>query len=643
MQINGRRGFANKIHLQERQVYIRDASFDSPFNKKVEGSEQGESSKPTPSTPAPPTPASVETTTELLSSMVSLVSLSSDQLAGAHATQVHSSPEDMEFNRIKTTYANMNGDFAPEAMASTYLSATPSLDTAAFSLASSAEAAAIDANFEVVDGTTIFFDAPPQTSDSNDSSKNIEATAMSDLKVVVTEVPQKADASTQPPKTEKPAAPLEVADLSMSSPPVDAKGAIPEVEKTSPQAFNEAPSTAPPTNPSAVPVAPPKVEASLVNEAQVAVEPTAVESEEVQDASPETETARDPEPDPKLEKEVTEQVENLQDVAEVQETDAEGKDVVSLPVPEADANKDPEYDQPKEVKESDQENEVETGPDAGSDEKSPTSDDQTQKVDDQSAPESSNAGNEVPETTSDAEAVIVDDQSDKEVESSEAKVIEGKPQAEIEVPQPDLKFEEPEKPKPDKESNEEVHELVLDFKKDGHDAPSEHSKDQVTQPPSPDVSHAGVSDKIIEAPVTEEPVAEKVLEEVEKKEAVTEKLGEPELKLAKVEETTSETVTEAPDTGFFGNFFGSSEPDQIPTSTEAIPVEPAAPSFENPSVITETVPNFDQTLPSFSSDEIKFYEPGQVPENFASTSAPGFEEARTNSDLLSNNLGKVEG
>jgi len=327
-QINGRRGFANKRNIQERQILVREPSFDSLFNT-VEGvptqqqqpsveqtpsenveklsvenaeitvddspppsteepavavtdtpdtqghAEQGESLKPS---GPPPTPASAEITTELLSSMVSLVSLPPEQLAGAHATQVHSSPEDMEFNRIKTTYANMNGDFAPEALASSILSATPALEKTSLLFSSSVAAAASiepsDQGFEVVDGTTIFFNAQPPSDGEDVSSKVDEEirpsmTAATDLNIVVTqsqdqleggkteELPNIDDNVIQPSSSLEHQASASVVDSEQR--------ATPEVEKTPPQAFNEAPSTPPPSNSNAPSVAPPVIEAAASN------------------------------------------------------------------------------------------------------------------------------------------------------------------------------------------------------------------------------------------------------------------------------------------------------------------------------------------------------------------------------------------
>ena len=237
--------------------------------------EQGESLKPS---GPPPTPASAEITTELLSSMVSLVSLPPEQLAGAHATQVHSSPEDMEFNRIKTTYANMNGDFAPEALASSILSATPALDKTSLLFSSSSVAAAAsiessDQDFEVVDGTTIFFNAQPPSDGANVSSKitideeiRPSMTTAAELNIVVTQSQEQLEGG----KTEQ----LQKIDENLIQPSSSLEHqasaslveseqkATPEVEKTPPQAFNEAPSTPPPSNSNAPSVAPPVIEAA---------------------------------------------------------------------------------------------------------------------------------------------------------------------------------------------------------------------------------------------------------------------------------------------------------------------------------------------------------------------------------------------
>jgi hypothetical protein len=727
--------------------------------------------------------------------MVSLVSLSPDQLAGAHATQVHSSPEDMEFNRIKTTYANMNGDFAPEAMASTFLSATPALDTLSLSLSASADASVVDADFEVVDGTTIFFDSPPQTSDNNGSSKSIEPTVMNDLNVVVTEAPPKPEAS---PKTEIPVQadkdgirPSSRVDY-QPSPSVSASN--PEVEKTSPQAFNEAPSTAPPTNPAAPSAASaqPKVDASQVDIQPEKVEPTNVEA----DSKSGKQLSEDPKGEEKVQ--VGQEEEQRKEIPSPEELKEKGEDVEMT----KELKKVPEK---KIIDESELTNEVETGEVPGNAEKLSSEERKEMFVqDDNKSPKegTESLGNDGEEKLEEihTEKVKVDNEAIKE--------------------EPDIDTSSETKYEGESSNNEKAHELALEFKKDGK--VPEPPKDELLQPldqksveesenasedlvtknlsvkvvpenvmtqaenvsveavsenvtPTDNASveeisenvtltenasveevaaenvvtqteNASVEDvpenvvtqtenaSVLEVPEnvtqtenasveevpenvvtqTEGVTAEKVMTQTEKEsvedvpenvtndrdEKVTENSVDKESNqvqnenmdlenvtgdvsgregATEVVEPTPESVTEAPisseSTGFFGNFFGSSEPDRIPTSTEYVPtstesvptstesvptstesvptstesiptstesvptVEEPLPNFENPSVTTEASSTFDQPPLSFSSDEIKFYNPGQVPEDFLTN--PAFDETRQSSDQLGNNVGKT--
>ena len=86
---------------------------------------QGESTTPSPSSPQisregniPSNHDSPNTLNDNESGSFSQVLATSAStltaMAGAHATQVNSSPEDMEFNRIKSTYTNLQGDFILE-------------------------------------------------------------------------------------------------------------------------------------------------------------------------------------------------------------------------------------------------------------------------------------------------------------------------------------------------------------------------------------------------------------------------------------------------------------------------------------------------------------------------------------------------
>ena len=103
-------------------------------------------------------------------------------VAGAHATQVNTSPEDMEFNRIKSSYVNTQGEFvlenvasmASEVIVSSIMAASPVVSmasmtsTAAASVASMTSAmvsptsalftSAQELDYEIIDGTKIYND-----------------------------------------------------------------------------------------------------------------------------------------------------------------------------------------------------------------------------------------------------------------------------------------------------------------------------------------------------------------------------------------------------------------------------------------------------------------------------------------------------
>ena len=179
----------------------------------------------------------------------------------------------MEFNRIKTTYANMNGDFAPEALASSILSATPALEPTSRLFSSSVVAAAasidksIEQDFEVVDGTTLFFNAQPPSAEnvSVKTADVIQPTMTADLSIAVTKgledleagkaASNKNDVKTVEPDVDladrpaiQPSSSLDY-QASASKVETDLPKSTAEVEKTSAQAFNEAPSTPPPASP----------------------------------------------------------------------------------------------------------------------------------------------------------------------------------------------------------------------------------------------------------------------------------------------------------------------------------------------------------------------------------------------------------
>lgn len=76
-----------------------------------------------------------------------LATASLTSIAGAHATQVNASPEDMEFNRIKSTYANVQGEFVLDHN----VVASPTLSSMSTSVMSSVD-------YEIIDGTKIYND-----------------------------------------------------------------------------------------------------------------------------------------------------------------------------------------------------------------------------------------------------------------------------------------------------------------------------------------------------------------------------------------------------------------------------------------------------------------------------------------------------
>ena len=724
IQINGRRGFANKIHLQERQILVRDAPFDSPFNKKdPKGSEQGESSsKPNPTSPSPPIPAPAEVTTELLSSMVSLVSLSPGQLAGAHATQVHSSPEDMEFNRIKSTYANMNGDFAPEAMAGSLLSATPALESTSLSFAPSVDVNTLEADFEVVDGTTIFFDAQPQTSDNNGSSKSIAPTLMADVDVVVTKVPETNEF---PSKTDEPAQ-AEIRPSSSieyrSSPSVDAP--TPEVEKTSPQAFNEAPSTAPPINPGApsAAAAQPVVQASHVDVQMKTVEPTTAEEtqtqkpkleetnvEESQTDSPQIEETKREDSQTVVEDILTEKPFEKEIIAEkpfekeiivekpfekeiIAEKPLEGEIIVEKaiheeiltdkptltdtisnenfektkteqPTSEASKTDDPQEDEVKIENGIVDENKHEVvkvledvvNDEASTEENTAQVEKQTEDNIDLNLIESEKDESEGSLSKEERKRIIREELLNVQPDVKEGEAVVLEKSQETEAPKGVIEnkgdiIEENKVIESEKDGNdavlndaatskinkETVHELVLDFKKNEK---SEYFPTEVTQP------HTSIEK--VDPNLTEQTKSEATEEMVPEKlvtvESVPDKVNEGPSSAEIVELTSERATTDTPvTTGFFGDFFGSPEPDQIPSTTETVPtLAEVVPALENSSATTETNLNFDQPPPlSFSSDEIKFYEPGQAPDKFATSFEESNSGSAQSSDYLSNSLGK---
>ena len=143
----------------------------------------GESSKvppsPDPSPPIVPNDQPMD---------IDQVSKSIETLAGAHATQVNAGPEDMEFNRIKTSYANVQGDFVLESVASEMVSSASSVVSS--SMFSSVSAEPLD--YEIIDGTKIYDDGRfelVQETLKVDPTKVVEAQMMTDQPEMSDKVP----------------------------------------------------------------------------------------------------------------------------------------------------------------------------------------------------------------------------------------------------------------------------------------------------------------------------------------------------------------------------------------------------------------------------------------------------------------------
>ena len=651
-----------------------------------QGSEQGESISQHPSLPPPPTPASAEITTELLSSMVSLVSLSPDQLAGAHATQVHSSPEDMEFNRIKTTYANMNGDFAPEALASSFLSATPALEPTSRLFSSSVVAAAsieksIEQDFEVVDGTTIFFDAQPPSAEniSVKTADVIQPTVTADLSVAVTKSLDDLEAgksvSQNDVKTAEPDADLADRPVIQPSSSLDYQASASkietgplkstaEVEKTSAQSFNEAPSTPPPSNPGTPSASQPVIEASQIDELPK------TETAELNKLKEEEETVTVEVDRQTNEVEVLEVVSTQPPVVpdkqeEVPETVEEDKATVS----DKKDNLTEEIvifdDSENEIKENNREHQQLIEENIRKEEKEKEEMEENlrreekkkEEIEENKRKEEEKKKVEVEEyrrKEEEKKKEEIEENRRKEEEKKKEEIEENRrKEEEIEEEKERLSSEErkriiqEELAKLNSEKEEEilkkkdeiVHELKLDFDKKEHSESAEPLKVELPA----EVETAEEQDKETDAATEEEIVEEgpttdnSNLEIVESSENQTELKTEEEISVTENAETENQTevsgnpeaveetvTTESP--GFFGSFFGSSEPEVIPPAvTESTPTfEEPAPNVEIP-VVTETpTPDYEQP-PNFNSGaEIKFYEPGQAPEHFGSH--PSFDE-----------------
>ena len=109
----------------------------------------------------PNSPENVPSSPEIVPLDLKTIAASITSVAGAHATQVNASPEDMEFNRLRSTYTNDQGEYVLDSVASEILremktpvlSQLPSPTSALFTSASAQEL-----DFEIIDGTKIYND-----------------------------------------------------------------------------------------------------------------------------------------------------------------------------------------------------------------------------------------------------------------------------------------------------------------------------------------------------------------------------------------------------------------------------------------------------------------------------------------------------
>ena len=172
----------NEIIKEEDPVQepLKDEPIDVPERPQNDEVKTGESSDLPPSDPNIPTqnpiiqnPAAAEIPSNDFKSAVEHVLATSaasiTSVAGAHATQVNASPEDMEFNRLKSTYVNTQGEFVLEnvaSMASEVILSSVAAATASPTLvemvsptsAIFTSASAQELDFEIIDGTKIYND-----------------------------------------------------------------------------------------------------------------------------------------------------------------------------------------------------------------------------------------------------------------------------------------------------------------------------------------------------------------------------------------------------------------------------------------------------------------------------------------------------
>jgi hypothetical protein len=185
-----------------------------------------------PETPPPPKPGESQLPTTFSPS-----SVMSEMTGGGGSTEIHSSmtasnsgtsslsllsPEDMEYHRVSATFADASGRFALESSlesAAEQFASTQPLSTVSLFTAVMADESA--SNFEVVEGTTFYFDGPPPTTAAMPREPHIQPTVTQHIdqhKVQMTESPE------VPPPAEIPQTVAEETEaLTEEPPPVEEK------------------------------------------------------------------------------------------------------------------------------------------------------------------------------------------------------------------------------------------------------------------------------------------------------------------------------------------------------------------------------------------------------------------------------------
>lgn len=248
----------NKRHIQETKVLVRELTFEVSTDDSPEVLLPEPSSEQTPSAnvandsdpvPSAPTPLAGESSSSSPSAEI-VSSISSSEMMppsmGAHASQMSLSAEDMEFERIKSTYANANGDFVLDvgsmatqspvwASTSTGLPSLASMSLFSSVSADTVPTEAAQANYDVVDGTTIFYDEP------------VPSINQEPIKSVQTEAPEIKPTQTVSEMSEK------------SQPPPDVKSSLSsqDVETPSKEAENGQSTTPPKVDQSQTSESPP--------------------------------------------------------------------------------------------------------------------------------------------------------------------------------------------------------------------------------------------------------------------------------------------------------------------------------------------------------------------------------------------------